>query len=625
MRLRSCMTAIVTSLCLLLAGPTAATSSDPAKLDRVAVTGNKAKLSPWFRAESQRFVVYSNAPADDVERLLDNLEKLDHLLRLYTLPSGTAPAHEPKLTLYYPRDAADLAEIDADRPALAVGLYSSCASGVQGAGVHLEPIPRLRDDQLERAPQDKTLSYFFEAYARHFLYRHTDIRTPSSFVHGFAQYFSTARFSDKQMVVGRTPAALADYLNFLESGQGQSLDYDDALRQKLADTHGVGGGAAVRLEFEAKAWLLTHYMLSSDDRRQRMNRYLALVGQGIAAPAAFETAFEIKMSELPRLMGYYGHQQVQAIRVDHPSLPVAQVRFRALSRAAGEFVLADAALKSCPGPQAGARLLEKVTALAVQVPAEEAARLTLSRAQIDWGDPQDALPRLEALLKDDEAHVEARTLLGMAHLRLAERSAGDARHAHLQAAQRQLQLAAGSNPPAPDVALALFKAEMATAQEPGSSTLDGVTAAWRAAREVDALTRSAALTYAYAGNGDDAYAALASLALPSRDDPMARWAKQWQGRLETGVSRGDILAEMRAPAPADRPFKEWTLEKETVTREINAIIGLERAAEEILRRWRSEDPKTAVRPEVASALLARANLLRIKMNRQDSLLPPDGR
>lgn len=209
MRLSPCTTALAICLCLLMAGPAVATSSDPAKLDRVAVTGSKEKVSPWFRAESQRFVVYSDAPAEDVELLLDNLEKLDHLLRLYTLPARPAPTREPKLTLYYPRDAADLAEIDADRPPLAVGLYSTCASGAQGAGVHLEPIPRLRDDQLERAPQDKTLPHAFEAYTRHFLYRHTGIRAPSSFIHGFAQYFSAVRFSDRQMVVGRIPAALA--------------------------------------------------------------------------------------------------------------------------------------------------------------------------------------------------------------------------------------------------------------------------------------------------------------------------------------------------------------------------------------------------------------------------------
>jgi len=622
MRLNPCVTALA-ACWLLMADPAAAASSDPAKLDRVAVTGSRAEMSPWLRAESQRFVVYSDAPADDVAQLLDNLEKLDHLLRLYTLPAGPAPAHEPKLTLYYPRDAADLAEIDADRPALAVGLYSSCASGAQGAGVRLEPIPRLRDDQLERAPQDKTLSYAFEAYARHFVYRHTDIRAPSSFILGFAQYFSAVRFSDKQMVVGRIPAALAGYLNFLDSGQGASLDYDAVLLQKLASPHNLGGAAAVRLEFEAKAWLLTHYMLSSDDRRQRMNRYLALVGQGIPAPAAFETAFEVTLAQLPRLMGLYGRQQVQAMRVDLPSLPTAAVRFQALPRASGEFVLADAALKSCPGPQAGARLLAKIAALAARFPANEFARLTLSRAQLDWGDPQDALPPLEALLSGDEANLAARTLLGMAHLRLAERGEGEARRAHLQSARHHLQLAAGSNPLAPDIAQALFKAEVATAPEPGTATLESVTRAWQAAREVDALTRSAALAYAYAGNADDAYAALASLALPLRSDAMARWARQWQGRLETGVSRGDILAEMRAPAPADKVFKEWTMEKEDVVREITLIQGLERAAEEVARA--SMEPRSQVTSPMAMALRARAGMLRAKMNSQTSMLPADGR
>lgn len=72
-------------------------------------------------------------------------------------------------------------------PADAVGLYSSCASGVQGFGVHLERIPSLGDEQLEKAPLNETLSHVFEAYARHFLYRHTDIRTPEWFIEGFAQ------------------------------------------------------------------------------------------------------------------------------------------------------------------------------------------------------------------------------------------------------------------------------------------------------------------------------------------------------------------------------------------------------------------------------------------------------
>lgn len=559
MRPSLCMTAFATACWLLLAGP--AQAAGPVSLEPVFVEGSRVAISKWFRAESQHFIVYSDTSTDDVRTLLDNLEKLDHLHRKYMLQPQPAQVREPKLTLYYQRGGAALAEIDAGVPDLAVGLYSSCVSGVQGFNAHLGRIPSLRDDQLNRAPLDETLSYVFEAYARHFVYRHTDIRTPSSFVHGFALYFSSARFSDKQMVVGRMPPALAHHLNLIDDGEAASLTYDDVLLQKLDVDSRLVKPAAVRLEFEAKTWQLTHYMMSTDDRRQRMDRYLALTRQGLAAPAAFETAFEIKMPELPALIGQYTRGQALATRISAPSQPTAQVKFQILPRAAGKFILADAALKSCPGPQAGAELLQKVTALAARFPADEFAQLTLSRAQINWGDPQDALPRLETLLKDEETHVEARTLLGTAHLRLAERSEGGARRTHLQAARRHLQQVAGSDAPAPDVALALFQTELTTAERPDGTTLDRLTTAWRAAREVDALTRSAALAYAFAGKGDDAHAALALLALPSRDDPLARWARQWQSRLEAGVSRRDILAEMRAAAPADLPFRDWTMEK----------------------------------------------------------------
>jgi len=39
---------------------------------------------------------------------------------------------------------------------------------VQGFGVHLERMSSLGDAQLDKAPLDDTLTYVFEAYARHF-------------------------------------------------------------------------------------------------------------------------------------------------------------------------------------------------------------------------------------------------------------------------------------------------------------------------------------------------------------------------------------------------------------------------------------------------------------------------
>ncbi|RZI94361.1 MAG: hypothetical protein EOP39_30560, partial [Rubrivivax sp.] len=275
MRHRPWANALAAALCLLLACSARAQQADPTNLQpRVTVAGKKAAVSQWFRAESPHFVVYSDAGEDDVALLLGNLEKLDHLLRIYTLPGSRAERQEPKLTLYFHNSVSDLREIDASPPADAVGLYSSCAAGVQGFGVHLERISSLADEQLDKAPLNETLSYVFEAYARHFLYRHTDIRTPASYVDGFAQYFSSVRFSEKQMVVGRVPKGLGGYLKFLGDGRQYSLDYDDVLQGNVANARNYAGAAGVRLEFEAKSWLLTHYMLSSDDNRQRLNRYL---------------------------------------------------------------------------------------------------------------------------------------------------------------------------------------------------------------------------------------------------------------------------------------------------------------------------------------------------------------
>ncbi|WP_457445750.1 hypothetical protein [Roseateles sp. P5_E4] len=611
---------LAAAFCLLSACAAGAQQTRPANLERVEVAGKKDDLSAWVRAESQRFVVYSDANQEDVTQLLDNLEKLDHLLRLYTRPNhqtnGKADQQEPKLTLYYHSRVSALREVDASVPADAVGLYSSCASGVQGFGVHLERVPSLADEQLDRSPLDDTLSYVFEAYARHFLYRHTDIRVPTSFVDGFAQYFSAARFSEKQMVVGRVPKEIGGYLRLVRDNRVSSLEYGDVLEEKLANAHNYAGPGGARLEFEAKSWLLTHYMLSSEERRQRLNRYLGLVDRGASPTTAFERAYGLKASEIGQVMWRYSLRGTDALRVALPSLPASRVRFHALPRAAGEFVLADAALKACPSRPAGEALLKKVAGLAAQFPNDDLARLTLSRAQIDWGNPQDALPALNAVLQGEDANFEARYLLGMANLRLAERNVGDARRAYLQAAQAHLQRARGLNPQSPEAALAVFKTEVAATDAPDSAALEGVISAWQTAREVDALARSAALAYAYAGNADEAHHTLVSLAQNVRDEPAAQWARQWQGRLEAGVTRGDILAEMRRNPAPDAPFKEWTIDKKDTLQSVEFISNAEASA-----AFLETMALSAGKPAQQSQLIAAAQGLRMEAMRRRKLAP----
>ncbi len=569
--------AVAAALVLLSAGAVRAQSAGAANLERVEVVGRKTEVSQWFRAESPHFIVYSDTREEDVAPLLDNLEKLDRLLRAYTQPAGAPVPRASKLTLYYHASPSGLRAFPGSVPVDAIGLYNSCADGVQGFGVHLERITALDDEQLEKAPLNDSLTYVFEAYARHFLSRHTDIRAPAWFVDGFAQYFSSVRFSTQQTAVGRVPRDVAGYLRFLGSGRRYHLEWEDVLAHRLANAHGHGGEAGARLEFQAKSWLLTHYALSSDDNRKRLSRYLRLVGDGASPIAAFERAFGLTIADLGPLMWRYGQRGLQVVRGAPQPVPAAPVSFHALTRGSGEFVLADAALRSCPDRRAGEALLKEVSALSARFPDDRLGQLAWSRAQIDWGDPQAALARLEAALRDDDTDVEARYLAGRAQLSLAGRAEGEARQVHLQAARQHLQRARALNPRSAEVALAWFKAEVAAADTPDEAALQDVIAVWQTARDVNALTRLAALAYAFTGKGDDAYEALGSLAQNAQAQAMAQWAQQWQRRLETGVTRGDLLAEMRRTEVADTPVQEWTVNKRRVLQKVELGAGLEDA------------------------------------------------
>ena len=97
----------------------------------VVVAGQK-HASDWFRVESQHFIVYSDTSNEDVALLLNQLEKLDQMLRSYTKPFLKATGNEPKLTFYYHDSATDLDGLAVNQPANAIGLYSSCNAGVQG-------------------------------------------------------------------------------------------------------------------------------------------------------------------------------------------------------------------------------------------------------------------------------------------------------------------------------------------------------------------------------------------------------------------------------------------------------------------------------------------------------------
>jgi hypothetical protein len=202
--------------------------------------------------------------------------------------------------------------------------------------------------------------------------------------------------------------------------------------------------------------------------------------------------------------------------------------------------------------------------------------MTLSRAQIMFGNPQDALPWLDQAIGKNPANYDALYLSGLANLRLAEQHPGAAAKAYLQNAQQQLLSARVLNPDAADAAHAYYRAEALGQSELSETALEGALTAWTSAREVGGFARSAALAHAYLGNAAQAKVVLKNLARNPLEPDTAAWAKTWQPKLDAGASRADIVAEMRAE-PQAGGFKEWTIDNESVMQTVRYNAGLDAA------------------------------------------------
>lgn len=512
--------------------------------------------SAWFRIESQHLIVYSNDDPDDVIELVNNLERLDAVLRLYLKPFLDGRDALPKFTLYFqgrPDLPPEFGAVDGS----AMALTSICVSGTQAFTFSKAKSWKLDNASLLRPEDDYTLMTNFWVYADNFLHRHTRIRAPTWFFAGFDAYFGGVRFTDNQMLVGRDGGTSYNLLQEIDGGGIRRLGFDDVLHDRSpAGTFAVGSDAYYRQwEFLGRSFNLVHYMLSSEENRNKMGKYLERVNEGSDPADAFADVFGLSGQELDAAMWRYRQASMKILQVEVPDLPRAHIEFTRLSRIEGEFVLDNAALKTCPAPADGKTMLARLQQKAAQAPAVDFARISLSRAQVEWGDPLDAIGYLTHAVENDPYNPEPHYLLGLAHAKLAER-AGPDRQDRLEAARTSLTQAALLAPEAPDVSYALFRVGLMGA-EPSDKDIGRAIDAWRHGHDVAAFARAAALAHAWLGDAAGAYQVFNTLARNKREPDSAAWARTWLTRLEEGVPRAELLAAMRGEQPMAPGFRSW--------------------------------------------------------------------
>jgi len=167
--------------------------------------------------------------------------------------------------------------------------------------------------------------------------------------------------------------------------------------------------------FYAQSWLLSHYIMSSQENRQRFKAFLEAYNSGTPPQEAFKASFGFPSEELNKILKPY-LRKMNALIYTSDDMPVPEVSVSHLPASAKRLLLWDAAIKAGHGEDKP--YIDLIRSEAARYPQDDYARLVLARAENELGDPTKAIPVLQSYLTSHPHDSEAQFLLGQSYYRL---------------------------------------------------------------------------------------------------------------------------------------------------------------------------------------------------------------
>lgn len=172
----------------------------------------------WHKAESDRFVIYSDSRGEDLREISQMLERYHVAMELESGRKVEVPSPSNRLTVYMVGSQEDLAELySGERDSHVAGFYLPRANG----SVAFVPNPRIRASENARGRVgsryrrdagiyvDRSFSILLHEYAHHFLIASARHAMPRWLSEGAAEYFSSARFHEMARSISACPTTSA--------------------------------------------------------------------------------------------------------------------------------------------------------------------------------------------------------------------------------------------------------------------------------------------------------------------------------------------------------------------------------------------------------------------------------
>ncbi|HST36855.1 MAG TPA: hypothetical protein VLK25_09550 [Allosphingosinicella sp.] len=347
----------------------------------------------WRRAESSNFVLYGNLSEAQLRQRILLLEDFDRLLRSIT--TAEEPPAENKLHIYVVYGRDDLNVIRTLPPGVA-GLYTATPEGIAA----------FVDDS-----QESGNFILFHEYAHHFMLQNVQNAYPAWYIEGFAEYFSTVRFTPRKIDIG----------NF-DDGRAYAI-----MQQRWLPMERILSGGPMGLSREdmsvyyAQSWLLTHYFFSSPERYAALLRLLVAL-RSASPEEALRAATGFTFAQLnDELRRYIRAGRISYRQMDRASNAAAPaVSITSLPRSAGDMILFEALLRVGIGENDVAAALPRIRAAAARHADDPLAMRVLAHAEIVYGNSAAGERLVDRLLTQAPNDAQLLYLKGMRYLKLAE-------------------------------------------------------------------------------------------------------------------------------------------------------------------------------------------------------------
>lgn len=361
-----------------------------------ALTATAAGIAPahadWLKAESERFIVYSDGGEGKLRDFVQELEAYDRFLRMRMgLDGNEAPPR--KLPIYLVGSRSGLVKVRPDLPENVAGFYMATGEDIFGIAL-----------------RDQTVNTLKHEYAHHFMMQNFSYPYPGWFIEGFAEYYATVEVEKSRILVGKHNENRAYWLQ-----TASWMPMTELLSKRPLQT------ARNRNTYYPLAWLLTHWFLGDTERQQTLDVYLRDVGAGGDPVEAMERATGLGPTELSRTLRRYmsGRIPYQGMTVNFPPPSITVTR---LPRSADDLLLLNQRLKMGVADDRRVATAEDVRRAAARYPDDPLALLALGHAELHFGDPAAAEAPLQRLLALEPDNVEALQYLVRARLKAARDS-----------------------------------------------------------------------------------------------------------------------------------------------------------------------------------------------------------